>query len=82
MQTRASCTELAGLHGDAVKLRLAAPPVAGAANDALVRYQAALFDVPRTSLAVRSGHAGRRKLLAIDGLTVAAAERTLRLGGV
>ena len=82
MQPRASRSELAGLHGDAVKLRLAAPPVDGAATDALVRYLAVLFDVPRTSIAVRSGHAGRRTLLQIDGLTVAAAERRLRLGGV
>ena len=82
VQPRASRTELAGLHGDAVKIRLAAPPVDGAANDALVRYLTVLFDVPRTSIVVRSGHAGRRKVLEIDGLTVAAAERTLRLGGV
>ena len=81
MQPRASRTELAGRHGDAVKVRLAAPPVDGAANEALVRYLAEVVDVPRGSIEVLSGHAGRRKLLQITGITTAQAESALRLGG-
>jgi uncharacterized protein YggU (UPF0235/DUF167 family) len=55
--------------------------VDGAANDALVRYLAEVLDVPRASIELLSGHSGRRKLLAITGITAAHAERTLRLGG-
>mgnify|MGYP001281243284 CR=1 FL=1 len=81
MQPRASRTELAGLYGDALKVRLAAPPVDGAANEALVRYLAEVLDVPRASIELLSGHSGRRKLLQITGITTAQAERALRLGG-
>ena len=81
MQPRASRTELAGRHGDALKVRLAAPPVDGAANEALVRYLAEVLDVQRASIELLSGHSGRRKLLQIRGITVADAERALRLGG-
>lgn len=64
-----------------MKVRLAAPPVDGAANDALVRYLAEMLDVPRASIELRSWHSGRRKLLEVTGITTAHAERALRLGG-
>ena len=40
VQPRASRTELAGIHGDALRIRLAAPPVDGAANEELIRFLA------------------------------------------
>ena len=46
VQPRASRTELVGRHGDALKIRVAAPPVAGAANEALVRFLAERLGVP------------------------------------
>ena len=47
VQPRASRTEIAGRHGDALKVRLAAPPVDGAANDALLDFIADRLGVPR-----------------------------------
>ncbi|MDZ4864459.1 MAG: DUF167 domain-containing protein [Gemmatimonadota bacterium] len=81
VQPRASRTELAGRHGDALKVRLVAPPVEGAANAALVRYLAEVLDVPRASIKLLSGHSGRRKLVQVTGITTAQAESALRLGG-
>ncbi len=79
VQPRASRTEVAGLHGDAVKVRLAAPPVDGAANDCLVRLLAELFGVPRSAVAVTAGHTARRKVVAVRGVTCSAARQALGL---
>lgn len=49
------------------KVRLAAPPVDGAANERLVRFLAETFDVPRSSIRIVSGHAGRTKTVEIEG---------------
>jgi len=69
VQPRASRTEVLGLHGNALKIRLAAAPVDGAANDALIRLLASLLDVPRSAVAVTSGRAGRRKMVSVAGVT-------------
>ncbi len=79
VQPRARRTEVAGLHGDAVKVRLAAPPVDGAANAELVRFVAESLGVARSAVAVVGGARARRKTLAVEGLDGAAARR-LRLG--
>jgi uncharacterized protein (TIGR00251 family) len=78
VQPRASRTELAGQYGDALKVRLAAPPVGGAANEALVRFLAELLEVPRSAVRLERGAAGRSKLVAVQGLTVEAAFRRLQ----
>jgi uncharacterized protein len=77
VQPRAASTELAGRHGGALKVRLAAPPVDGAANDALVRFLAERLGVPRSAVRLERGAAGRSKLVAVDGLTPEAALRRL-----
>jgi uncharacterized protein (TIGR00251 family) len=69
VQPRASATELAGLHGDALKIRLTAPPVHGAANDALVIFLAKLFSVARTDVRILAGESARSKLIEIRGIT-------------
>ena len=69
VQPRASCDEVSGVHGDAVKIRLAAPPVDGAANDSLVNFLAALFAVPRRAVRILAGESSRSKLVEIDGVT-------------
>ena len=74
---RARRSEVAGRHGDALKIRIAAPPVDGAANAELVRFLAERLDVPRGAVTVVSGTSGRRKTVAIQGITTAAAEQTL-----
>ena len=66
---RARKTELAGLRDDAVLIRLAAPPVEGAANDALVTFVAEWLAVPRRAVHIVSGEHSRRKRLSVDGLT-------------
>jgi len=80
VQPRASRTELAGLHGEALKVRLAAPPVDGAANDALIRFLAETLGVPRAAVTITSGQGGRRKSVAVTGLSVAEVARLLKVG--
>ena len=69
VQPRAKKTEVTGWYGDAVKIRVHAPPVDGAANDELVRFIAKRTGLPRSSVSIVSGTAGRRKLVTLDGLT-------------
>jgi hypothetical protein len=66
---RARKTEVAGLRDEAVLIRLAAPPVEGAANDALVAFVADWLAVPRRAVHILSGERSRRKRLSIDGAT-------------
>ncbi len=69
---RAKRTEVAGRHGDAIKIKLKAPPVDGAANAELVRFVAERLDVPRSDVTITAGHTGRRKTLEIAGIAAAA----------
>jgi uncharacterized protein len=66
---RSGRTEVDGRRGDALLVRLAAAPVDGAANDALIRFLAALFDLPRRDLALVAGAKSRDKQIRINGLT-------------
>ena len=78
VQPRARRTELAGGHGDAIKVRLAAPPVDGAANDELVRFLAESLGVPRRAVRIAAGRTSRRKTVEIDGLGAADVAARLR----
>lgn len=77
VQPRAARTEVVGMHGDAVKLRLAAPPVDGAANEELIRYLAERIGVPRRAVRVVAGASARRKVVEVDGVSTDAARRAL-----
>ena len=66
LQPGASSTDWAGLHGEALKLRIKAPPVDGAANKALVAFLADQFDVPRRQVQIEQGLASRRKRIRIQ----------------
>jgi uncharacterized protein (TIGR00251 family) len=66
---RARKTEVAGLRDDDLLIRLAAPPVEGAANDALVAFVAKWLAVPRRAVHILSGERSRRKRLSVDGVT-------------
>ncbi len=79
VQPRASRTELAGQHGDALKVRVAAPPVDGAANEALVRFLAERLGVARAAVTVAAGGGSRSKVLRIEGLGMTEAARRLGL---
>lgn len=70
VQPRAARSEIVGEHGDAVKVRLAAPPVEGAANDELCRFIAKTVGVPPSRVAVVAGQAARRKVVEIAGVDV------------
>ncbi len=78
-QPRASRSEVVGLHGDALKVRLAAPPVDGAANAELIRVMAKVLGVPKSSVEVTRGHSGKSKVVRIAGLAVEVARARLKL---
>ncbi len=77
---RAATTAVAGRYGDAIKIRVAAPPVDGAANEELIRFLAARLGIPRSRIAITAGAAGRRKIVAIRGMETARALRLLEGG--
>ncbi|PYP15821.1 MAG: hypothetical protein DMD54_11460 [Gemmatimonadetes bacterium] len=74
---RAATTAVAGRHGDAIKIRIAAPPVDGAANDELVRFLAQRLGIPRSAIRITAGESARRKTVSIGGIATAAAIRLL-----
>ena len=67
---RASKNAVQGLHGDALKVRLRAPPVDGKANEALLEFLAETLGVPMRNLRLLSGETGRQKRVLAKGLTV------------
>ena len=75
---RAKTTTIDGERDQAVLVRLAAPPVDGAANDELIRYFAGLCGLPRRAVRILSGERGRKKRLAIDGITADALRDLIR----
>lgn len=74
---RAADSAVAGRHGDALKIRIAAPPADGDANNELVRFLAERLNVPRSAIAITAGASARRKTVSIAGLETAAALRIL-----
>ncbi|HYT73446.1 MAG TPA: DUF167 domain-containing protein [Vicinamibacterales bacterium] len=62
-----------GRRGDAVLIRLAAPPVEGAANDALIAFLADALDLPRRNIRIVSGEKSRDKRVQVSGLDRASA---------
>jgi uncharacterized protein len=77
---RAGRTQIAGIRGEALTIRLAAAPVDGAANDALVTFLADQFGLPRRAVTILSGHTSRDKRIALAGLTES--EVTARLNDI
>lgn len=69
VQPRASRNEVAGLVGETLKIRLMAPPVEGAANEACLAFLAKLLDLPPSRLAITQGERSRNKVVRITGLT-------------
>ena len=74
---RAKRTEAAGLRNGALVVRLAAPPVDGAANTALVAFLASTLGVPSRAVQLLSGERGRQKRILIAGAVVAQVESAL-----
>lgn len=68
IQPGAKKTEVAGIHGEALKIRLAAPPVDGKANEALIRFLALCLEIPRAAITIKSGQTSRQKQLELSNI--------------
>ncbi len=66
---RASRSEIVGAHDGALRVRIAAPPVEGAANEELTRTLARALGVPRRAVEITSGHVSKTKLVRVVGVT-------------
>lgn len=80
VQPRASRTEVAGPHGDGVRIRLAAPPVDGAANAELLGFLARELSVPSSAVRIVRGETSRSKLVEVRGTTPERVRRLLAEG--
>lgn len=78
VQPRASRTKVVGEHDGRIKIALAAPPVDGEANAALIEFLADLFDVRKADVTLLDGDTSRRKRLSVRGATGADAVAKLR----
>ena len=79
VQPRAKQTALAEKMGDAYKLRLAAPPVDGKANEACIRFFADRFGVAPSAVRIVQGLSSRMKVVEIEGVDPAEVERILKI---
>lgn len=79
IQPGAKKTEFAGLHGEALKIRLAAPPVDGKANEALLRFIAEVLHLPKSAVTLKSGQTSRHKVLEVNGTTTEAVSALSRI---
>jgi uncharacterized protein len=66
IQPRASQNKVDGIHGEALKIKLTAPPVEGAANKMCREFLAGLFKIPKTAVSIISGETGRNKRVLIE----------------
>ena len=76
---RASKNQIVGKEGDALKVRLNAPPVEGKANEALVKFLAETLGVSRSQIEIVAGHASRHKIVRVRGVTARRIEEALKL---
>ncbi|HEY8537555.1 MAG TPA: DUF167 domain-containing protein [Steroidobacteraceae bacterium] len=81
VQPRASKTAVAGMHDGRLKVRLAAPPVDGAANAELVRFVAECLGVSKSEVRIVAGESSRRKLLEVPGSDASAIIDRLKAEG-
>jgi uncharacterized protein (TIGR00251 family) len=69
VQPGASRTAVAGTHDGSIKIRLAAPPVDGAANAALIEFVADRLGIAKSRVRIVTGHGTRRKILELEDVT-------------
>lgn len=81
IQPGAKKTEVAGTHGEALKIRLAAPPVDGKANAALIAFLADRLGLARAGISLLSGDSSRAKRIRVDGVEAAQVRASLLPGG-
>ena len=75
---RASKCEIVGEHDGALKVRIASPPVDGAANAELIRFLAKSFRIPRGDVEIVGGESSKNKRVRMSNLTKAAFEKTIK----
>ena len=78
VQPGARETAIVGWVDDELRVRIAAPPVNGKANEALIGLLAKTLGVPKSSVRIQRGESSRRKLVAVDGLEQARGDEILR----
>lgn len=81
VQPGAKKNEIAGIHGDALKVRIAAPATDNKANAALIEFLAVTLGVPKSAVAIRQGATSRRKVVEITGEPEIAAKFDAFAGG-
>ena len=81
IQPRASKNEIVMMDSGGLKIRLTAPPVDGAANEALVKFLAQILSIPKSNIEIVFGHTGREKVVRISGRSDAEVRRVLNSGG-
>jgi uncharacterized protein (TIGR00251 family) len=74
---RAPRDEICGLYGDAIKVKVTAPPLEGRANIALQRFIAEKLNLPSSQVEIMAGKRSRQKILRISGISRAAVEKAL-----
>jgi uncharacterized protein (TIGR00251 family) len=79
IQPGARKTEICGLHGDALKIRLAAPPVDGKANDCLIAFLAERLSLARNAIDLISGASARSKRVRIHGVSIETVTQRLQV---
>lgn len=75
VQPNARESAVAGLHGDALKIRVAAPAADNRANEALIAFIARALAIPNAAVMIRHGHTSRRKIVAIAPIDAGAVSR-------
>ena len=77
VQPKASANRVAGVHGDALKICITAPPVDGKANKAIIAFLAELFGLSKAAISVEGGQHSRSKRILISGVSPNAAMEKL-----
>ena len=78
VQPRSSRNQVTGIHGDALKIRLTAPPVEGKANQALQKFLAKQLDTSPANIEILTGHASRQKRVRVAGVPADAIRALLK----
>lgn len=78
VQPRARRTEWAGTLGDELKLKVTAPPVDSAANEAVLEFLATQFGLPRRAVSLIRGATSQHKVIRLDGISLADAAARIR----
>src|SRR5437588_6136968 len=79
VQPRASASEICGVAGNELRVRITAPPVDSAANQALLEFLAERLGCRKNALVLVKGHTSRHKIVRVEGMTVEAVERNFKL---